>query len=243
MREYHIRPREAALESIGAYLTSHNLRPGDRLPSERDMCDMWSLNRCTLRSAVDRLERDGVLASRRGAGIYVLEPKFRRNLQDLHSFTEEGRRQNREISTRLISLSEAECDKQLARRFQVVLGAPLWKLSRLRLAEGKPLLLETSFFLRDRFPGIDALDLEGQSLYVAFQDQYGVTPTQGEEKISITGVTDEESELLDVASGSPAFWIVSQTYDETGALLEYCRTVARGDRVVLTSVLERRASN
>lgn len=240
VQTYKIRPREAALESIASYISRRGLKCGDRLPSEREMCDMWDLNRCTLRSAISRLERDGVVSVRRGAGIFVAEPKFVRNLQDLNSFTEETRLQERTTETRLLGFEGMECDKQFSRRFQVMLGTPLWKLSRLRSVDGRPILIETAFFQKERFPGIERFDFGRESLFSVFETEYGASPVQGDEKVSITRATAEEAELLDVADGAPVYWIVSQTYDREDRLLEYCRTVARADRLVLTSVLERR---
>ena len=121
-QEYRIRPREAALEAITAYITTEKLRPGDRLPAEREMCQMWLLNRSTLRSALSRLERDGTLDIRQGAGIFVARPKFRRNLQNLKSFSQESCYQGLRLENRVLSLSQIECDKQFSRRFQVMLA-------------------------------------------------------------------------------------------------------------------------
>lgn len=239
MQEYTVRPREAALEAICAYLAERSLKPGDRLPAEREMCQLWSLNRSTLRSALSRLERDGVLDVRQGAGIFMAQPKFNRNLQDLKSFTEEAAHQRRSQTCQVLSLSRIECDKQFSRRFQVMLGTPLWRLARLRTVDGIPTMIETSFFLAERFPDIDRFDFGRESLFQVFQQTYHAGAVQGEEKISITRTTGEEAGLLDVADGAPAFWIVSQTYDAQGELLEYCRTVARGDRLVLSTILER----
>lgn len=240
MQEYTVRPREAALEAILAYLAEHALKPGDRLPAEREMCRLWSLNRSTLRSALSRLERDGVLDVRQGAGIFVAQPKFNRNLQDLKSFAEEAIHQRRSRESRVLSLSRIECDKQFSRRFRVVLGTPLWRLARLRTIDGSPTMIETSFFLAERFPEIDRFDFGRESLFQVFEQAYHAKTVQGEEKISTTRTTGEEADLLEVADGAPAFWIVSQTYDAQGELLEYCRTVARADRLVLSSILERR---
>ncbi len=240
MQEYKIRPRERALEHLDAYLAERRLAPGDRLPAERELCDLWGLNRCTLRSAVSRLERDGVLTARRGAGVFAAPPKFHRNLQDLKSFTEEARLQGRRAETRLLCLDTVDCDKQFSRRFQLMLGTPLWKLARLRCVDGAPVLVETSFFPAARFPEIDRYNFEKRSLYAVFEEEYQASPARGEEKISITRANAEEAELLGLTEGAPVFWLVTQTYDAAGQLLEYCRTVARGDRLVLTSVLERR---
>ena len=49
------RPREQALEQIMAYMLENKLSADDKLPPEREMCQMWGVNRCTLRSAIAAL--------------------------------------------------------------------------------------------------------------------------------------------------------------------------------------------
>ena len=184
-QEYRIRPREAALEAITAYITAGKLRPGDRLPAEREMCQMWSLNRSTLRSALSRLERDGTLDIRQGAGIFVARPKFRRNLQNLKSFSQESCYQGLRLENRVLSLSQIECDKQFSRRFQVMLGTLLWRLSRLRIIDGGPVAIETSFFRQDRVPESDRFDFGKDSLFRVFEMEYGATPVLGDKKFPL----------------------------------------------------------
>ncbi len=49
------------------------LRPGERLPSERDLADKLAVSRPSLREAVAELQQKGLLASRAGSGIYVAD--------------------------------------------------------------------------------------------------------------------------------------------------------------------------
>ena len=49
------KPRDEAIEKIENYIIQNHLKPCDRLPSERSMCDMWDFNRSTLRSAIKQL--------------------------------------------------------------------------------------------------------------------------------------------------------------------------------------------
>lgn len=49
------------------------LRPGERLPSERDLSEQLGVSRPSLREGVAELECRGLLAARPGAGIYVAE--------------------------------------------------------------------------------------------------------------------------------------------------------------------------
>jgi GntR family transcriptional repressor for pyruvate dehydrogenase complex len=49
------------------------LRPGDRLPSERELSERLGVSRPSLREAVAELQARGLLATRAGAGIYVAD--------------------------------------------------------------------------------------------------------------------------------------------------------------------------
>jgi len=49
------------------------LRPGERLPSERDLAEKLGVSRPSLREAVADLQDKGLLTTRAGAGIYVAD--------------------------------------------------------------------------------------------------------------------------------------------------------------------------
>ena len=49
------------------------LRPGDRLPPERDLAKMFGVSRPTLRAAIRSLAAVGALQSRQGAGTFVVK--------------------------------------------------------------------------------------------------------------------------------------------------------------------------
>ena len=49
------------------------LRPGERLPSERDLSDRLGVSRPSIREAIANLVERGLLATRAGSGIYVAD--------------------------------------------------------------------------------------------------------------------------------------------------------------------------
>lgn len=81
------RPREQALEQIMAYILENKLSADDKLPPEREMCQMWGVNRCTLRSAIAALTEQGIVYAVQGSGTRIAH-RFRRILQDLQGFSE-----------------------------------------------------------------------------------------------------------------------------------------------------------
>jgi GntR family transcriptional repressor for pyruvate dehydrogenase complex len=49
------------------------LRPGERLPSERELSERMSVSRPSLREALGELQERGLLTSKAGAGVYVAD--------------------------------------------------------------------------------------------------------------------------------------------------------------------------
>ncbi|WP_460856566.1 FadR/GntR family transcriptional regulator [Nocardiopsis coralliicola] len=59
------------VERIKQMIADGELRPGDRLPTERELCVAFGVSRSSLREAVRTLTTLGVLEARHGAGVYV----------------------------------------------------------------------------------------------------------------------------------------------------------------------------
>ena len=200
------------------------------------MCQMWDLNRCTLRSALAHLAADGVLYSRQGSGTRIA-PAFRRTMQDLQGFSEYAAAKGRKAETRLLSFSAVECDRHLAGRFRRVLGEKLYRIARLRLLDGMPVMIENSYIPWELAPGLEEHDLVRGSLFSVLRDVYGLELDHGEETTSITSATEEEAAHLQIEPDEPVFWIVSQTYNREDVTIEYCRTVGRADIMEMGSTL------
>ena len=236
MDSYKPRPKELATEYLENYILENNLKAHDKLPPERELSQMWNMNRITLRSAISSMEAAGRLYSVQGRGTMVA-PRFVRTLQNLESFTKYASGYDAKAETRLLSFSTVECDKHLAQRFRRMLGEKLYRISRLRIIGGVPIMIENAYIPCDMAPGLEEHDLVKGSLFAILENTYGLVLDHGEEKASITAVNAEEAEYLGIQPDSPAFWIVSTTKDPDDVVVEYCRTVARVDAVEMTSIL------
>ncbi len=65
---------EQVVERIRELLDSGALKPGDRLPPERTLAELFTVSRSSVREAIRALQENGVLESRRGAGTFVTLP-------------------------------------------------------------------------------------------------------------------------------------------------------------------------
>lgn len=236
MNTYEPRPREKAMELLEAYILEHRLQPGDSLPTEREMCRMWGVNRMTLRSAIAGIEASGRIFAVQGSGTRM-KRRFRRTLQNLHGFTEDAIACGFHPETRLLSFSVVECDKHLSRRFHRMLGEKLYRISRLRILDGVPTMIETSYIPVECAPGLEEHDIVSGSLYRILSEVYHLDLDHGVEKASLTLATEEEARLLQIEPGEAAFWIVAQTDNAKGETIEYCRAVGRADIIEMASTL------
>lgn len=59
------------VDQVRSLVASRALRPGDQLPSVRDLASSLRVNRNTAAKAYQELERDGVIQTRQGQGCFV----------------------------------------------------------------------------------------------------------------------------------------------------------------------------
>ncbi|MGW4370983.1 FadR/GntR family transcriptional regulator [Nocardia takedensis] len=86
------RASQMIVEQIKQLIRTDSLRPGDRLPSERELCQQFGVSRVTIREALRVLEANGLLSIRVGAhgGAFLTEPSTQRlgeGLADLLSLS------------------------------------------------------------------------------------------------------------------------------------------------------------
>ncbi|MDP4108466.1 MAG: GntR family transcriptional regulator [Bacillota bacterium] len=237
LKQFRSRPLDEAVEKIEHYIIKNKLSPHTRMPSERDMCDMWDINRTTLRSAIQRLTREGKVYSRRGSGTFVATEKLLCNLQDLKTISDAARRSNRKLSTKVLDTRIIECPKQISKKLCVPLGHKIFVLNRLRLLDNIPVCLETMYLNYERYPTLDKHDFSVESLYHVLGEEFGTKIQRGEQTLSVTYSTEEESAFLKVPIQTPVFFLRGISLDSDDVPFEYFKNISRSDQIRYASVL------
>ena len=81
----------------------HEFRPGDLMPSERELSERYGLSRTTVRLALQELERLGLVVRQHGRGTFVADRSAQTtNLMQSYSFTDQMRAMGREPETTII---------------------------------------------------------------------------------------------------------------------------------------------
>jgi GntR family transcriptional regulator len=212
---------------------------GGALPSERQLSVDLGVSRLTVRAALDELVREGFLIRRRGSGTFVREPKIAQELT-MTSFSEEMRRRGMTPGSRTLSLETTTAGAYLGRCLHVSPSEPVVVAKRLRLADGESMAIETLHVPESLVPGLEPKDLDRGSFYELLAERYGITIVGGMQTIEPTVTNEEESEALNVPLHSPAFLFERTTRSENDDIVEFVRSIYRGDRYRLVSELNRR---
>jgi GntR family transcriptional regulator len=212
---------------------------GSAIPSERQLSQDLGVSRLTVRAAIDELAREGYLVRRRGSGTFVSEPKIAQELT-MSSFSEEMRRRGMRPGSKTLSLDVTHAGAYLGRCLHVSPSERIVIAKRLRLADEETMAIETLHVPEALVPGLTRTDFDQTSFYDLLHDRYGIEIVGGVQTIEPTVTNDEESEILGVPLHSPAFQFERTTRSEDGTIVEFVRSIYRGDRYRLVTELSRR---
>ncbi len=205
--------------------------PGDRLPSEAQLCDMLQVSRTVIRQALDDLAHEGLLVKEQGRGTFVAESKIGEGLvQKLTGFYQDMIDRGYEPATQVLRQEVMSASPLIASYLHIEPRTPVIVIERLRFVNHEPIALVTTFIPYDRCPDLLYRDLTRQSLYHLLENEFDLVIHRGHRTIEAVLAGEREAGLLQIQSGDPLVLLNSVSYlgDETP--IEYYRALHRGDR-------------
>jgi GntR family transcriptional regulator len=201
---------------------------GASLPPERQLAERLGTSRTTLRKALAELAGEGVVRRTQGSGNFVAPPKVVQ-VRQLTSLTEDLKAEEMQPVSRVLSLERVRADKAVAAHLEISPGERIWRLARLRLVDGEPLAIEVAH-LPGPLPRLEARLAERGSLYETLRECYGRRVAAVEDTVETALTNPDEAELLEIGTGQPLLLLHRTARDDTGRVIEWTRSVYRGDR-------------
>jgi GntR family transcriptional regulator len=211
-------------------IESGELAPGDRLPPERELSVLLSVNRMTVRRALRMLEGQGLLIRRQGAGTYVAKPKIERQASQLFPFTRGMEQRGYKTGIKMITFEKRPAETSIAQKLGLTVAAPVFRAFRLRTLNQEVVMLEDLIVPASIFPDFDRHDLSSRSLYEIFETEYQISISQAHQSLEPVIASEYEARLLDVDLGSPLMLERRLAFDQQDRPVEYSKDLYRGDR-------------
>jgi GntR family transcriptional regulator len=205
------------------------LRPGQRLPSDADLCAEFEVSRMTARHAMSQLADEGLVRRDPGRGTFVAEPPTHRRANFLKTFSREMRRQGRVPSSRIVTRRVRPPTDAERAALRTGRDSEVVELRRVRLADHEPVAVELAVLTTRCIEPVMAADLETGSLHAALIND-GVVPTRGKSTIGAEAASADDAVLLGVRAGDPMLVERRLIYDQRGRPMERTESRYAADR-------------
>lgn len=204
-----------------------HLTPGDYLPGEMQLAARFSVNRHTLRRAVDELVLEGRLLRRQGKGTQVLAGPLIYPVEAGSAYSESLSALGLRVEAQLLERRRRAASHEECQHLQLTDAAELLELSTLRLLDGQPVSL-----IRHRFCVSRAAllaDYRGGSLrhYLA---ERGLPLTRTYSLIGARLPSRDEAGLLLMPRHAPLLSVLTLSRDLAGRPVELALSTSRADR-------------
>lgn len=203
------------------------IRPGDALPSERDIAVQADISRVTVRKAVQDLVRNGVLVQRHGSGTFVAPrvARVEQSLSLLTSFTEDMARRGMALRSQWLDRGVYAPSPDETMVLGLSPEEKVARVSRLRIANEMPLAIERAAISVAALPDPGAVT---SSLYAALE-KTGSRPVRAVQRISAANLNEADARLLAVSPGAASLNIERISYLASGKVIEFTRSIYRAD--------------
>ena len=202
-------------------------RKGQLLPTEIQLAEDLGVARNTVRTAMDKLVREGVITRKKGVGTQVNRAPIVTDLTRWNSFSLELGDQMQTLSR---TVSHTAVDREVGADLGLLPGQQTLCLQRLKGVENEPMVLLVSYFPRELNILPDE-KFEGR-LYQVLQEKYGVRPARSCEEIGASAPNQELSRKLALPRDVPVLYRKRRVLDRSGNLIELAYAFYRSDRFV-----------
>jgi GntR family transcriptional regulator len=212
-------------------ISQREWRPEEIIPSESELAKVHRVSIGTVRKAIDSLVTDGLLERFQGKGTYVRRAQFNSSLFRFFRFhREEGSHQ---VPSSIILKRElSDLPPAVASEMGLPAGLPAIHLSRLRLINNLPILLETIWLPKHKF--FQLLDINpqeyGDLLYPIYEKYCGVVVASAQETLTAENASESHAQTLGLQTGASLIVIdrLAMAYDREP--LEWRRSRGPADK-------------
>jgi GntR family transcriptional regulator len=211
-------------------------RPGDRLPSEAQLCERYGVSPMTVRRVINILVDKGVVTAEQGRGTFVKPLQLSTATFDLDQlqslFQDEGH-----STVKLLEARIAPATERIARKLAIPVGQRTVFLRRLISHGEQAVLLHREHVIYDPARPIIEAEMQVTALSGLFSGGATSDLKRGDLTISATKLTEEEAALLRCEPGLPAFRLEHIFFDFSDRAVSWGWFICAGDRLRFTATI------
>ncbi|WP_080875780.1 GntR family transcriptional regulator [Oceanobacillus timonensis] len=222
----HIYIKEELLHRI----KTNQYKPGEKIPTELELCENFNVSRTTVRNALNQLTLEGYLVRQQGRGTFVADKKVKQTLsQTIRRYSDQLADQGKHPEIEVLDISVVVANELLSTHLNVKLQDPVQRIERVRKANGDTTQYEVAYVPWSVAPGITT-EQASNSLYKSLNEFFDVWVAKTSENIEIVIADEQICSFLECEQGLPCFYMETLAEDENGTKIEFSRSFFRGDK-------------
>ncbi|MDQ2086756.1 GntR family transcriptional regulator [Herbivorax sp. ANBcel31] len=207
-------------------------KEGDKLPSENEIANHFSVTRIVVRKAYERLNEMGYINSIKGKGTFLKERKKKIHLilSGNQSFTKKMNDNNYNLYSKNVFCKKINYNEKIYKILKADDFEQIYKIGRLRIVDDRPVALHISYVKKSTFNDIDSEGMKILSMFEYYKSKGFNEFNSKQSVLSVSFPTKLERELLNCSGFVPILVIKSGCYDkETNKILEFSKIIYRSD--------------
>ena len=240
MRLTDTTPLYAKIEAaLATEITSGTLAAGTQLPTEEQL--IAQMSRTTIRKAIENLVARGLVEIRRGKGTFVTHPKVTQAMTELTGFAEDMVVLGLHPTSRLLDKRIVNADEQIARALQIAPGTQVYRIERIRLADGIPMSFDETYLPLEIGEKVVSNNLDAEPIFDLLENKYALPLVEASYQLEAVTADKHVAQALNIAIGAPIFLIERTSYSTGEQPVDYEKLYYRGDSIRFATRLTRRA--
>jgi GntR family phosphonate transport system transcriptional regulator len=208
-------------QEIERDIVDKTLAPGDRLPTEEELAERFSVHRNTIRRAIDRLREKQLVRVEQGRGTFVREPAITYKIGRGTRLTNAALRHERKPTRRILSSEKPKASRAVAAALALAPETRVLRVTMLRLIDDRAISISAHCYPLPRFAGLDELIRQTGSVSEAMRAK-GVGELRRKSlRVNAVMPTAREAKLLDISRSKPLMELIQLNLDETGVPVQY----------------------
>ena len=205
------KPRYQQLKDlIIGRISSGDLRPDDRVPSENELVESMQVSRMTANRALRELTDEGYVERIAGRGTFVADFRARSHVLDVQNIADEVGRRGHEHRCEMIKKSKSVASDKIATALQIQRGAEIFHIILVHFENDLPIQIEDRFIVADFAPDCLAQDFAAvtPSAYLT-----AISPLQEAEQVVRAAMPDAAvRERLQMDVDEPTLRVTRRTW-------------------------------
>jgi DNA-binding GntR family transcriptional regulator len=210
--------------------------PGDRLPSESELCRRYQVSPMTVRRSINVLLDQGIVSTIQGSGTYVKPPDLGGvtfSMEEFHNIFKDKER----TKVKILEVLIVKTDETTANKLAMSVGERTILIRRVLVRDGDPILYHKEQLVYDPVRPIVEAELEVTSLHGLFVGTGETKLKSGKLTIEAAVLTKDEADVLNTIQMQAAFRIEHIFYDFGDRPVSWGRFICRGDRLRFTTMI------